>query len=64
MNLEISQTLRDLNELMVTGVITQEEFNIKKNEILNSQITVSSDEKIKLLQELHQLLQESILSQD
>ena len=57
MNLEDIKTLRDLHELVKIGMITEGDFNIKKNEIINSQKLVSSDDRINLIRELHFLLQ-------
>lgn len=57
MNLEDIKTLRDLHELVKIGMITEGDFNIKKNEIINSQKPVSSDDRINLIRELHFLLQ-------
>jgi len=64
MNLEDIKTLRDLHELVKIGMITEGDFNIKKNEIINSQKPVSSDDRINLIRELHFLLQENIISED
>lgn len=64
MNFNDIKALRDLHDLLKAGIITENDFSTKKNEFLNSNPSLSQDEKINFLKELHQLKQEGILTEE
>lgn len=55
--------LRELYQLLQAGIITKEDFNIKKAEFIAEKVNISAIDKIKFLQDLHQLMQEGILTE-
>ncbi|MBV2223822.1 MAG: SHOCT domain-containing protein, partial [Cloacibacterium sp.] len=64
MNLEGLKTLKELHQLLQIGAITADDFNVKKNEILQLQSNISAEDRIELLKELHQAMQDNIISQE
>ena len=64
MNIEDIKMLRELHQLLQSGIISENDFSTKKREILSSQKPMTQDEKITLLKELHQLSQEGIITQE
>ena len=44
--------LRELYQLLQAGIITKEDFNIKKAEFIAEKVNISAIDKIKFLQDL------------
>lgn len=62
MNLDDFKTIRKLHEMMLNGIITEQDFNMKKTEFLKISNGYSTKEDIFIaLKELHQLHSDSII---